>query len=226
MEQRPHAHAVARQQEAPGAAVPQGEGEVAVERAHAVRAHFLVGADDHLGIRLGLEPVAARHEIAPQFQIVEDLAVERDDDAAVVVGHGLAAAGDVDDAEAGVAEADIVVDMDTLLVGPPVCDRADHGLQGQPAGHRTRGLPKYPAIPHICADPNCVLVCIGTTAHRPCHPASVLQGKIEETVNQGEYGGIQRKTWPIRRVQDSPARPVTSASPPASAALTSGSEVR
>ena len=43
------------------------------------------------------KPVAARLELGPQLQIVEDLPVENDPQRAVFVGHGLLAGGEVDD---------------------------------------------------------------------------------------------------------------------------------
>src|SRR5690606_12814069 len=114
--------------------VPQGESEVAVEGAHAVRPHLLVHPHDHLGVRVGHETVAAGDEVAPQLQVVEYLAVEGDVDGGVVIGHRLAAADRVNYAQPGVTQADVVIDMNALLVGSAVGDRSDHGLQGKAAG--------------------------------------------------------------------------------------------
>ena len=60
---RPHAHPVAGEDEPVAPLVPQGEGEVAVERLDAGRAALLVEVDDHLGVRGGPEGVAAAAQL-------------------------------------------------------------------------------------------------------------------------------------------------------------------
>ena len=67
-----------------------------------------------------------RSQLGPKLDVVEDLAVERDPQRAVLVGHRLMAAADIDDAESGVAERTRPVQVHTLGVGPAVRQRAGH----------------------------------------------------------------------------------------------------
>ena len=108
---RPHAGAVARQHQALTACVPDGKGEVAVERLDAIGPPLLVEVDDDLGVGRRLEDVAAGDQLGAQLDVVEDLAVEGDPDGAVLVAHRLLAAVEIDDAEARVRETDVAVDV-------------------------------------------------------------------------------------------------------------------
>ena len=69
-----------------------------------------------------LQRVAAGEQLLAQLGVVVDLAVEDDDDGAVLVGHRLRAAGDVEDREPPVAEADAVADVEAVAVGAAVDD--------------------------------------------------------------------------------------------------------
>ena len=127
--ERTYAGAIARHHQALLARVPYGEGEVAVELRHAIGAALLVEVDDDLGVGAGLEGVSAGDEIGAQLEVVEDLAVEGDPDGAVLVAHRLAAAVDVDDAEARVRQADVAVDVESVAVRPAMRDRPDHARE-------------------------------------------------------------------------------------------------
>ncbi len=91
------AQAVARQEQGLAALVPQREGEHAAEAIETSLAPLFPGVDDHLGVGMGAEAMARRGQLADQRPIVVDFAVERDDDAAVLVEQRLPAAGQVDD---------------------------------------------------------------------------------------------------------------------------------
>ena len=60
---------------------------------------------NHLGIRARAESVAFARQLRAQFDVVENLAVERDPDRAVLVRHRLLAAGEVDNAQPRVRQA-------------------------------------------------------------------------------------------------------------------------
>jgi hypothetical protein len=83
--------------------------------------------------------------------VVEDLAVEADHRLAVGAEHRLGPAGEVEDRQAPVAEAERAVDVQALAVGPAMAQARGHGGQqrrvmatdhpGDPA-HRREGNAK------------------------------------------------------------------------------------
>jgi hypothetical protein len=101
------ARPVARAEQALLPRIPQREGEHAREPIERVGAPAPVGFEQHLGVRLGSKPDAVGFEAAAHRAVVVDLAVEGDDQPAVVGAHRLAGAGvEIDDGKAPVAEAD------------------------------------------------------------------------------------------------------------------------
>jgi hypothetical protein len=58
--------------------------------------------------------------------MVEDLAVEHDPEAVVLVGHGLLAGGNVDDRESGVPESGMLIPIQAELVRATVALSPDH----------------------------------------------------------------------------------------------------
>ena len=136
VEERLLARAVAREQQAALARVPQREGEHAVELRDGSIALLLVEVQDHLAVALALEAVAAL-EAAPQLAEVVDLAVEDEPQRAVLVRHRLArGVGEVDDREPPMAEPDRAFEVNALAVRPAVRERPGHG-----AYHLGRGRP-------------------------------------------------------------------------------------
>ncbi len=89
------------------AAVVNGEREHAAQTVDALRAPFLVRVEDDFRIGAGAEAVAAARQFRPQVQEVVDLAVEHDGQGAVLVEHGLVAAGEVDDGQAAHAQVEV-----------------------------------------------------------------------------------------------------------------------
>ncbi len=80
--------------------------------------------------------MAPRLKITSQLRVVEDLAVEHDPQGAVFVGDRLLAAVQIEDAETGVSQADVSVEVDPELVGAAVTDRPEHAAEGAPVGRR------------------------------------------------------------------------------------------
>ena len=115
--QRLDAEAVARQEQRLLVAVPQREREHAAEALDAVLAPRLPGVHDDLGVAARAEDVAERLQLGDQLLVVVDLAVEDDDDAAVLVEQRLLAGREVDDRQAAVAEADARLDVKAAFVG-------------------------------------------------------------------------------------------------------------
>ena len=133
VEQRLLAEAVARDQQAPAAAVPEREGEHAVQVLHAVDPVLLVEVHDHLRVALGREAVAGPLEPVAQLAVVVDLAVEDDHDRAVLVGDRLVAGREVDHAQALDAEPGAVGREDAPLVGAAMLEARAHLLEQRPA---------------------------------------------------------------------------------------------
>ena len=118
--------AIARQHEALLPDVPDGEGEHAPQVIDAAWAVVLVQMNDGLGVALGAEPMAVSHQLAMQFLVVVDLAVEDDPHGPVFVEHRLLSAFEIDDAEAPHAERDTVLDVNALLVGAAMHHHSTH----------------------------------------------------------------------------------------------------
>ena len=127
--ERPHAHPVARNDEALVGAVPDGVGEVAVERLHALRPELGVGVQNRLGIALRAKLAAARDQLLAQLDVIEYFPIERDPQPSIGGGKWLAAAGEVDDREAPVAERGAVVVIDATIVRPAMAHRLDHARE-------------------------------------------------------------------------------------------------
>jgi len=132
--QRQDAESVAREKHGPGAPVVDRERELAVQALQHPLAPLLVSVHQHLGVAAGAEQVPAGLQLAAQCEVVEDLAVVDDEDAAVFVRHGLHPARQIDHAQPGVGEAHPVVDVQPEPVRPAVPDGGRHPLQ-QLRGH-------------------------------------------------------------------------------------------
>ena len=99
--------AVAREEQPPPPAVPQGEREHAAEPREALDPVGGVGGQQHLGVRPRPEAVPARLELGAELPEVVDLPVADDLDARVVGRHRLARrVAQIDDGQAPVREPD------------------------------------------------------------------------------------------------------------------------
>ena len=82
--------------------------------------------NQYLGVRLRPEPVAAL-QIPAKFPEIVDLAVENRPDALLLIGDGLLAPFQVDDAEAPMPQPDRAVEQEPVLVGTPMGHLGVHG---------------------------------------------------------------------------------------------------
>src|SRR6185437_1923357 len=93
------AKAVARQDDATAAAVPESEGELPAQ----VRKQFflivLPAVRDQFRVAVGGEAMAASFQFGTHFGVVEQFAIEDDGDGAILIMNGLAAVGQPDNAE-------------------------------------------------------------------------------------------------------------------------------
>ncbi len=106
IDQRLLAQPVAGQEQLPPPGVPEGEGEHAVQVREHLRPLVLVEMDEHFRVALGAEAVAGPLQPAAELAEVVDFAVEDDPHRAVLVGHRLLAAGEVDDRQPAMAQGD------------------------------------------------------------------------------------------------------------------------
>ena len=97
-------HGVAREHEFALRGMPQSNGELPVETPKGLFSPLLPRVDDHLRVASGAEGVARGLQFLAQLHVVEDLAVERDPQRAVLVAERLLARREVNDGQAGVGE--------------------------------------------------------------------------------------------------------------------------
>ncbi len=131
--ERLDAHPVADQEQFPVARVPQGEGVHPVQPLGEAGAPLQVGAQHDLGVAFGTEGVAARAQLGAQLAVVVGLAAVREDQAGRAGrgdGHGLGAAGRVDDGEPAVAERGVRVEPAAAGVGASAGHGPRHGVEG------------------------------------------------------------------------------------------------
>ena len=115
---------------------------------------------DDLGITVGLENVTLGLQLGAQVHKVEDLAVENDDNGAVLVIHGLLAGGQVDDAQAAEAQGygvfgGVTAQVVALHIRPAVDDAVGHPMQdsltlGAHAGKTNKTTHSFYSFPLGC----------------------------------------------------------------------------
>ena len=81
---------------------------------------------DDLRIGVCTKSMSFPYEFFTKFDVVEDLAVERDPQGAVIVRHRLTAACEINDAQARVPEAHARLDMDAPIVGAAMIEHRSH----------------------------------------------------------------------------------------------------
>ena len=109
--------------------IPQGDGKLPVQMVDKAFAEVFIEVHQHFGVRCGVEAVATRLQFRPEFQVVEDLAVEHDRDRAGFVVNGLVAGGEVDDAQARVRKSDAGCQVVAETIWPTVSQGVNHPLE-------------------------------------------------------------------------------------------------
>ena len=123
------AQPVARQEQFPPRAVPQREGEHAVELGQAVRPPLLPGMDDRLGVAMRAEHVPGGFQPRAQGLEIVDHAVEDDRNGAVLVVHRLLPGAWIDDRQPAVAERHPWFLMEAVTIRPAMRNRRSHPPQ-------------------------------------------------------------------------------------------------
>ena len=88
-----------------------------------------VSMDDHFGIAAGAKAVAECDQLFAQLHIIEYLAVEYDPGPVVFVRHGLLSGCEINDGQARVREAGMIVAIHTKLIRATMIERAGHANQ-------------------------------------------------------------------------------------------------
>src|SRR5262249_39030325 len=109
--------------------IVQGEGEHAAQVLKAADAMFLVQVNDGLGVRSRPKTMAAPLQARHQLAEVVDLAVGDDDHGALLVPDGLGATAHIDDGEPPHSQAHSLVEIDAVVVGPPMPEAVGHGAE-------------------------------------------------------------------------------------------------
>ena len=125
------------------------DGELAPELLEDAFAVFLVEVDDDLGVGVRAEDVALGLQLRLALGVVEQLAVEDDRDAAVLVGDRLVAVAEADDGEAAVGEAEAGADQESVVVRSAMPERLRHACSAAGSGCRLPVRSMIPAMPHI-----------------------------------------------------------------------------
>src|SRR5205823_1208324 len=117
------------QQQAAPRRVPEREREHAAEAIDRALAPLLVRVNDHLGVGVRAESMAGLLQGGSDLREVIDLAVEDHPDGSIFIGERLIAGGQVDDAEASMAQADAASDVKAVRIGPAMRDHPRHRAQ-------------------------------------------------------------------------------------------------
>ena len=134
VEERLLPHPVARQHKPLARLVPDGQGEHPVEPADEIDPVFLVKMHQAFRVGNGLVAMPFGLELRPDLQLVVQLAVVRDPDRAVLVGHRLGAAGDVDDRQPAMPQGHRTGAVESIAVGPAMRQRGRHPLDDRAIG--------------------------------------------------------------------------------------------
>ena len=133
------AEAIARAEELARVLIPDGEGEHAAEALDAIGAVLFVGVEDGFGVGAVGVAVSGLFEGGTQAGVIEDFAVEDDEVGVILIGHGLMAAGDVDDGEAAETEGGPGVAVVAEIIGAAMADGVRHTLDDRGRVGRLNG---------------------------------------------------------------------------------------
>jgi len=125
--QRLDAESVADEDQFALLAIPDGEGEHAVEQLDAIRPIFFVSMYDDFRVGSALEGMAFGQQRVANLLEVVDLAVVGYPDRAVFVGHGLPTVlTEINDAEPPMAQGHVIIQVSPILVRSSVGEHTTH----------------------------------------------------------------------------------------------------
>ena len=127
--------AVARQREPPAVALEDREGEHAVETVDAVAPPGVKALEHHFRVAIGEEAVVEGFQLAPQFTVVVDAAVEDDGEPQARVGHRLLGGlREIDDAQPAMGQRDAALLEGARCVGAAGLEDFAHPGDGADVG--------------------------------------------------------------------------------------------
>src|SRR5688572_15653936 len=91
IKERPNAHPIAGEEQFAASGIPDGKGPLAIEVIDTAFALFRIHMQNDFGVETGGEPVALFDQFVPEFDIIEDLAVEGNSQRSILAGHRLMA---------------------------------------------------------------------------------------------------------------------------------------
>src|ERR1044072_6767225 len=127
--ERLNAESIARDEELFLLRVPDREGTHAAQKIDAAATMLFVKMENRFRVAVCAIDVTARFQLVAIIGVIVDLAVVDDLKRAIPVDHRLMPRGDVDDAQAAVAETDIRVNEDPRFVGSAMRDHVAHPLE-------------------------------------------------------------------------------------------------
>ena len=127
--ERLDAEAVARDQGSPARRVPDAERELAAQPARQLLAGLLEEVREDLGVAAGAEGMALALQLGADRLVVVELAVLDAPERLVLVGEGLVARDDIDDAEPARSERDPGCGVEPAVVRAPVRHDVRHPLE-------------------------------------------------------------------------------------------------
>jgi hypothetical protein len=87
--------------------------------------------EENFRIRLGAEGGSTSFEIATEFEVVVNLSIKNDVPASICGGHGLGSAGEIENTEAAMTEADGGISVGALGVGSSMKEGVGHSKEGR-----------------------------------------------------------------------------------------------
>src|SRR5262245_60749045 len=126
VEQRAYSDSIPGQEERLRSTVPDAKRPLTVQFLDRRGPVLFKEVKDDLGIGLGAEAMAFRYEFFTNFDVVEDLTVERDPQRAVVIGHRLTATCDIDDAQSRVSKRCTRLDVNAAIIWPAMIEHRRH----------------------------------------------------------------------------------------------------
>ncbi len=128
VEERLLPHPVPCQHQPLARLVPDGQGKHPVQPPDEIDPVFLVKMHQTFRVGHGLVAMPFGLELRPDLQLVVQLSVVRDPDRAVLVGHRLGAAGQVDDRQPTMPQGRRTGAVESIAIGPAMRQRGRHPL--------------------------------------------------------------------------------------------------